>query len=46
MMLRHYQQMFMEERLARRWFHAFLVTGILMFVLLLALALCIGVVVS
>ncbi|MBL8294943.1 MAG: hypothetical protein JNN08_24070 [Bryobacterales bacterium] len=46
MMLRHYQQMFMEERHARRWFHAFLVTGILLFVMLLALALCVGVVLS
>lgn len=46
MMLRHYQQMFLEERAARWWFHAFLVTGVLLFVMLLGLALCVGVVVS
>ncbi len=46
MMLRHYQQMFLEEQAARRWFHTFLVTGILLFLMLLGLALCVGVVVS
>jgi hypothetical protein len=46
MLLRHYQHLWLDERYANRWFRTFFISGGLLFIFLLALALCVGVVIS